>query len=412
MQSFLGIIVFILVAWLLSEDRKNVNIRLILGALLLQVVLALLFLKAPFFSGLLIKLNSLVLATEKAATEGSSFIFGYLSGVNLPFELNDKGSSFILAFKVLPIVLLVNALSSVFFYFGIIQKIVKVFSLLLEKTLRISGLQGMMVSMSLFFGIVEAPLLVKPYLSKMSRQSLFVLITASMATVAGTVIVLYASVLGSVLPDSILHILTASVMSAPAALMYAHLIIPSASAVEQDSKLEFKSECSSWIEALVKGTMEGIELIFGICAMIIVLISLVSLVDQFIFAVGFESLSLEKIFGFILRPYVWLIGIENSDIGIASDLLSTKIILNEFIAYQRLANLPVAEMSSQSRAVMTYAMCGFINLGSLGILIGSLGKLIPERRNEFISLSLKSMVTGLLATSTTAAIYNLLTTFF
>ena len=283
----------------------------------LQIAIALILLKIPLLKDFFLFLNKFVLALEKATQAGSSFLFGYLGGGALPFAEATPGASYIIAFRVLPIVLVTSALSAVLFHWGILQKVVRFFSMILEKTLKIDGVQGFGVAANIFLGIVEAPLLVRPYLKSMSRSSLFVVMCAGMSTVAGTVMVLYASLLNPIIPGALTHIMTASLMSAPATVILAHLLIP-----QSETTLKFeepKRTSSSVMEALLKGTSEGIQLLLSILAMILVLFALVNLVDQGLALIPFneESLSLEIIGGFLLRPFAWLMGIPWSETLVA-----------------------------------------------------------------------------------------------
>ncbi len=407
-QSILGLLVFIGIAFLFSEDRKSVSWKKVGIAIGLQILFALLFLKVPFLQNIFIVLNQGVLMIEKATMAGASFMFGYLAGAPLPFNESSKGASFIVAFRVLPIVLIMSALSSMLFHLGILQKIVKLLSKLLQRTLNISGVQGLGVSANVFLGIVEAPLLIKPYLLSMSRSSLFIVMTAGMSTVAGTVMVLYASIISKAIPDSLGHILVASLVSTPAAILIGHLFVPGRSSDEKEGEAIITIETTSIMDALVKGTMDGIQLLLSIVAMIIVLFALVHLTNQFLAFLPGGEITLEYLVSFIFIPFVWLMGISPSEVEVAANLMSTKTVLNEFVSYQKLASLEASDLSEKSRLVMTYAMCGFANLASLGLIVGSMGTLAPSRRSEIVGLSFKSLIAGTLATMMTGAIVQII----
>ncbi len=410
-QSILGLIVFIGLPFLFSENRKAISWKKVGVGVLLQVIFALLFLKISFLQDFFLALNSIVLMIEKATSDGASFMFGYLAGGALPFEETRQGASFIVAFRVLPIVLVMSALSAVLFHWGVLQFIVSLLSKVLQKFLKISGVQGLGVAANVFLGIVEAPLLVRPYLKNMSRSTLFVIMTAGMATVAGTVMVLYASIISKVIPNSLGHILVASLVSTPAAVIIGHLFVPGDDADLMEGDINLKRTTQNSMDALVKGTMEGIQLLFSIVAMIIVLFAIVSLINQvlaFLPEMGGRAITLESLFSYILMPFVWMMGIPPSEVGVASELMSTKTVLNEFVSYQKMSTLGPLALSEKSRLVMTYAMCGFANFASLGLIVGSLGTLVPERRSEIAKLALKSLIAGTIATMMTGSVVNLI----
>lgn len=407
-QSILGLLVFIAIAFCFSEDKKSISWRKVGIALGLQIFFALLFLKVPFLQNIFFALNQVVLMIEKATMAGASFMFGYLAGGPLPFDETTPGGSFIVAFRVLPIVLIMSALSAVLFHLGVLQKVVELLSKILQRTLKISGVQGLGVASNVFLGIVEAPLLVKPYLLSMSRSSLFIIMTAGMSTVAGTVMVLYASIISKAIPDSLGHILVASLVSTPAAILIGHLFVPGSDQDEAEGEVEIKRSTESVMDALVKGTMEGIQLLLSIVAMIIVLFALVNLTNQILGFLPGGEITLEYLVSFIFIPFVWLMGISPEEVKVAATLMSTKTVLNEFVSYQKLAGLVSGELTEKSRLVMTYAMCGFANLASLGLIVGSMGTLAPERRGEIVSLSFKSLIAGTLATMMTGAIVQII----
>lgn len=410
-QSILGLFIFILIPFLFSENKKAISWKKVGIGVVLQIVFALLFLKIPLLQDFFFALNQVVLMIEKATSAGASFMFGYLSGGPLPFAETAPGASFIVAFRVLPIVLVMSALSAVLFHWGVLQFIVSLLSRLLQKTLNISGVQGLGVAANVFLGIVEAPLLVRPYLMKMNRSTLFIVMTAGMATVAGTVMVLYASIISKVIPNSLGHILVASLVSTPAAVIIGHLFVPDKEDDILEGEIKLNRTTESSMDALVKGTMEGINLLLGIIAMIIVLFALVNFINQglaFLPNLNGAPITLESLFSYFLTPFVWLMGIPWEEVRVASTLMSTKTVLNEFVSYQAMAGLAPEALSEKSRLVMTYAMCGFANFASLGLIVGSMGTLAPERRPEIVGLAMKSLVAGTLATMMTGAVVQLI----
>ncbi|WP_419783105.1 NupC/NupG family nucleoside CNT transporter [Maridesulfovibrio sp.] len=410
-QSLAGILGLIFIAWVFSENKKGMSIKNIGSGLLLQFAVALLMLKVPFFSDMIMYLNHAVNALQNATQAGTSFVFGYLGGGPLPFTENSPGASWTLAFRALPLILVVSALSALLFYWKVIPVVVRGFSLALQKTMDIGGALGLGVASNIFVGMVEAPIIIAPYVNSMSRSELMALMISGMATISGTVLVLYASILNPVLPGAIGHILTASIISAPAAILISRVMVPEQKGHQGEDGLTIKSTASSSMDAIVKGTSDGVSLLINVVAMLLVLVALVSLTNQilsYLPEMGGEQLTLQRILGIIMWPVVWLMGIPASEAYTASSLMGTKTILNEFLAYLQLAGLPEGALSPRSQIIMTYAMCGFANLGSLGILIGGLVSIAPSRKAEIVSLGTKSVIGGTLATCMTGAVVGLL----
>ena len=412
LQSALGILVFLAFAWVLSEDRARTPWWTLLSGIVLQFALAATLLWLPPFKHLFMGLNDALLSLEQATRAGTSFVFGYLGGGSTPFEETGEGSSFILAFRALPLILLISALSALLFHWRILPLLVRSLSHLLQRAMGIGGALALGAVSNIFVGMVEAPLLVRPYLKEMTRSELFTLMVTGMATVAGTVMVLYASILSEVLPDAMGHILIASLVSAPAAIAIAQLLVPPGKERATAGDLLPPDRASSNMDAVTKGTLQGVELLINITAMLIVMIALVSLVNMMIGLLPFtgeEPLSLQKLLGWLLAPVAWLMGLPWEQATTGGTLLGTKIILNEFIAYLDLTALPEGELGPRSQLIMTYGLCGFANFGSLGIMIGGLGTMVPERRAEIVSLGMKSIVAGTLATCMTGAVVGVLT---
>ncbi|SHJ69666.1 concentrative nucleoside transporter, CNT family [Malonomonas rubra DSM 5091] len=409
-RGVLGVLLLLLLAWLASEQRRKVNWRLVVTGVVLQFLVAALLLKFPPIKDLFLLLNTLTLALEKATTEGTSMVFGFLGGGNLPFAETAPGASFVFAFRALPIILVVSALSSLLFYWRILPLLVKGCSLLLEKSLQVGGAVGISAAANIFVGMVEAPLLVRPYLKKMSRGELFALMVCGMSTIAGTVLVLYASILRETLPDSLGHILTASIISAPAALVIAGVMVPHVGEATVGREME-RSEATGAMDAITRGTADGIKLLLNVIAMLIVLLAMVSFCNQLLGLlpdVAGEPLTLQRVLGVVAAPVVWLLGVPWDEAFVAGSLLGTKTILNEFVAYLQLVATPVEQLGERSRLIMVYALCGFANFGSLGIMIGGLGAMAPDRRDEIISLGMKSIVAGVFATCMTGAVVGLI----
>ena len=400
MQGLAGIAGLLLLAWILSENRKAVPWRAIGAGLVLQLVLALLFLKLPFAKDAFLALNDVLTSLEKATQAGTTLVFGYLGGGPAPFAITDANSNFVLAFRALPIVLVMSALSALLFHWGLLQRLVRAISWVLERAMGVGGVVGLSTAANVFVGMVEAPLFVRPWLARVSRGELFAIMACGMASIAGTVLFLYASILGKVLPDAVAHLLIASNVSAPAALVVSFLMVPPAGDAT-GGQLDLKSEASSSMDALTQGTLGGAQLLVNIVAMLVVFVALVTLANIVI-----APYTLQGLLGWALAPLAWLAGIPWSEAQVAGQLLGTKTVLNELVAYLELANMPA--LSERSRLLMTYALCGFANFGSLGIMIGGMSTMCPERRSEIVSLGMKSIVAGTLATCLTAATVGLI----
>ncbi|AGW14816.1 putative Na+ dependent nucleoside transporter domain-containing protein [Megalodesulfovibrio gigas DSM 1382 = ATCC 19364] len=399
---------FILLAWLVSENRRRIPWRIIGAGLAVQLALAGLFLTIPAARQAFLQLNAVVEALETATRAGTTFVFGYLGGGTLPFAEPAPGAAYVFAFRGLPIILVMSALSAALFHLGVLQRVVQLFSLLLRKTLGIGGALGLGTAANIFMGMIEAPLFVRPYLGAMRRNELFALMTAGMATIAGTMLVLYAGILSPVLPDALGHILVASILSAPAAILIAAVMVPAdPDAPVTDGVMHAPAEAAGLMDAVCQGTAQGLSLFLHVAASLVVLVALVALVNEgldLLPDVAGQPLTLQRMFGVLLAPLAWCMGVPWSECHTAGQLLGVKVALNEFIAYMNMAALPADALSAKSRVVLTYAMCGFANFGSLGIMVGGLGSLLPERRAEIAALGLRSILAGMLATCMTGSV--------
>jgi len=409
-QPVIGLILIITLAWSLSEDRRAVRPRLILAGVGLQILLALLLLKLEPARALFLGLNDLVLALQEATRAGTSLVFGYLGGADAPFQTAYPQNSFILAFNALPLILVISALSALLFHWRVLPLVVGAFSWLLRRTLGTGGALGLAAAANVFVGMTEAPLLIRPYLAGLSRSALFGVMTCGMATVAGTVMVLYAGILDGVIPDALGHILTASLISAPAALMIAGILIPETGG-DDDARIAIADDAHGTMDAITRGTLNAIPLWLNILAMLVVMVALVTLANQILGllpGLGGEPITAQRILGWIMAPLVWLIGIPWSEAAVAGSLMGIKTVLNELVAYLGMAALPQGALSERSRLIMTYALSGFANLGSLGIMIGGLGAMAPGRRDEIVALGMRSILAGTLATLMTGAVVALM----
>ena len=410
LQSLFGLLVFVFLAWLLSENRCTVPWRGIATGIGLQFLLAALMLHLEVFRKFFMSLNEMLLALQQATQSGTSFVFGYLGGAPLPFEETQPGASFIFATRALPLILVISALTSLLFYWRVLPWLVRLVSRLLEKSMGIGGALGIGAAANIFVGMVEAPLFVRPYLQAMSRSELFALMTTGMATIAGTMMVLYATIIGPVVPDAMGHILTASILSAPAALAVAMIMVPPPVDRTTAGHVVPPQLARGSMDAVTQGTLQGVTLLINIIAMLIVLVALVSLVNLLLGQlpdVQGQALTLQRLFGLVMSPLVWLMGIPWQEAMTAGSLMGTKTVLNEFLAYLDLAGLPPEALQPHSRLIMTYALCGFANFGSLGIMIGGMGTMAPDRRDEIVRLGLRAMIAGTLATMMTGTVVAL-----
>ena len=399
LQAVAGYAVFVLIAWAWSEKRRAVPWRTVVGGVALQCLLAVVILKLPGAGAVFGAMNDALLALERATRVGTTVVFGFLGGGTLPYAETAVGASFVLACQALPIVLVMSALSALLFHWRILPVLVRAMSVLLEKTLGVGGAVGMSTAANVFVGMVEAPLLVKPYLTRVSRGEMFIILSAGMAGVAGTVMALYAGILGPRVPDALAHILAASFISAPAAIVFSVLMVPP-EGVPTGRDVVLPRLDGSSMDAVTRGTGEGLQLLLNIVAMLIVLVALVALANQFLALLPHDGApwSLQQLLGVAMAPLAWLAGVPWDEAGTAGALLGTKTVLNELMAYIDLAALPEAALSPKSRIIMTYALCGFANLGSLGIMIGGLTTMVPERRREILELGPRTIVAGTLAT--------------
>jgi CNT family concentrative nucleoside transporter len=378
--------------------------------MLLALVLAAVLLKLPPLAEALQSLNVAVEVLNGATLAGTSFVFGYLGGGAPPFAPTHPESSFVLAFQALPLVLVISALSALLFHWRILPLVVHAFAWLLRRSLGVGGAVGVSAAANVFVGMVEAPLVVAPYLARLTRGELFIVMNCGMATIAGTVLVLYATFLAPVLPNALGHLMVASFVATPVAIAVATLMVPTP--LTDAAAVRLERQDANAVAAVTRGTLEGLQLWLNIVAMLIVFVALVALANAALTllpAVSGTPVSLERLFGWLFAPLAWLIGIPLAETAVAGNLLGKKTVLNEFIAYLELARLPAGQLSPRSTLLMTYALCGFANFGSLGIMLGGLDALLPPgRRAELAELGMKSVLAGLLSTCLTAALVGLL----
>ena len=415
-RGMAGIALLVLIAWALSENRSaRPSWRWIAGALMLQAVLALLIVRVPFVWSAVTLANEAVAAIERATLDGSSYMFGYLGGGPLPFALREGADApVIIAFQILPLVIVFSALAALLWHWGVLRWLVRGLSFLLQRTLKVSGVVGLSGGANMFLGVVESPLVVRAYFARMSRADLFQVMVLAMATISGAILILYATTLSRTVPDAVGHMISASLISLPAALLVAKLMVPGKADdnPDDDSADEPGLKFESSIDAIIKGTMDGMQLFLAVIAVIIVVFALVSLADQLLALlplVDGEALTLKRLFGWLFAPLMWLVGIPWAEAQSAGSLMGTKAILNEYVAYLELAALPEETFSPRSLLIVTYALCGVANLASIGLLVSTIGTLCPERRGEVAGLGVRSWIAGNMATAMTGAWIGLIT---
>jgi CNT family concentrative nucleoside transporter len=413
LQSVLGIVAILTFACAASERRSAISWRNAAIGLALTLALAAVFLKVPAVRGIFAYANNAVEAIAEATRAGTAFVFGYLGGGPLPFEPKIPGGEFVLAFQALPIVLVMSVLTTLLFYWGVLPPIVRGFSRALERTMGVGGAVGLSTAANIFVGMVEAPLFIRPYLATLTRGELFVVMTGGMAGIAGTVLVLYAQFLSPTIPDAAGHFIIASVLGAPVAVTISQIMVPDEPRAYTTGALgEPEPVAASTMDAIVKGTTVGLELLLNIVAMLIVFVALVHLANAILGLlpdVAGAPLTLQRLLGFVMAPVCWLIGIPSAQAEAAGSLMGIKTILNELVAYLEMSKLPPDALDPRSRLIMLYALCGFANFGSLGIMIGGLATMAPQRRDDIVSLGLKSILSGTLATLLMGAIVGALT---
>ena len=410
LRGLFALAALLAIAFALSEDRRAIPLRVVVGGVLLQIALATLLIKFPPAVVAVAKITHGVEALQHATDAGTSLVFGYLGGAALPYAETKPGASFILAFRAFPMVLTIAALSALLFHWGVMQKIVQGFAFVLMRTLGIGGPLGIGAAVHIFVGMVEAPLIVRPYLTTMSRGELFALMSCGMAGIAGTVMAIYGAILGGHVPDALPNIITAAIVSTPAALALSAIMVPFAPD-DSATKIFIADPPANSMEAISRGTMDGVRILAGIIALLIVLVALVHVADSILSLlpdIGGAPVTLRGLFALLFRPLVWLIGVPWSESAVASDLMGAKTVLNEFVAYLDLAALPAGALGDRSRLIMTYALCGFANFGSLGIMIGGMTTMAPERRHDIAALAPRSLISGTLATLMSGAVVGMM----
>jgi CNT family concentrative nucleoside transporter len=407
-QAGLGLLGLTLLAWALGGFRRGAGWRVVVAGLGLQIGLAALLLEVPALRGMLALLGDGVNALATATRAGTSLIFGYLGGGPLPFAESHPGASFILFFQGLPLVLLVGALSALLYHWRVLPLLVGALSRLLRRAFGLDGATGFATAANVFVGMVEAPLMIRPWLAGMSRSGLFVVMTAGLATISGNTLVLYALFLARVVPDAAGQLLVASLISAPAAVLVALLMVPpEASSAIIDDAGPAPRLYDSAMDALVRGTLDGLQLLLSIMAMVIVFVALVALVNMALEPL--TGLTLQRMAAVLLRPLAFAMGVSAEQAGIVATSLGTRIVVNEFVAYLELGTSGGLGLDARARLILTYALCGFANVGSVGIMLGGMSAMCPERRADIVKMGVPALISGTIACCMTGAVVGMLT---
>jgi CNT family concentrative nucleoside transporter len=352
--------------------------------------------------------NDAVDGLAAATAQGTQFVFGYMGGGSQPYQVTNSGALFVFAFQVLPLILVISALSALLWHWKILKWITRGFGLVFQKTMGLGGASALAVAANIFLGMIESPIVIRAYLDKLTRAELFLMMVVGLATVAGSTMVAYATILKAVLPNAAAHVLVASIVSAPAGVLLARIMVPEKPGqgglyADYGSLLQYDSS----IDAISKGTMDGLTVVLNISAILIVFVALVAIgngVLSVLPPVMGAPVTIERILGTLFSPLAWTLGVRWEEADNAGYLLGVKLMLTEFIAFIQLGAVPAAEMSERTRMIMTYALCGFANVGSVGITVSGMGVLMPERRGEIIGMVWKALVAGFLATCMTAAL--------
>lgn len=406
-RSLIAVALIILIAWVFSENKRRFPFLLTLGSLGVQAGLVLVLFAIPNSHAVLSGVTSAVDGLADAADRGAQFVFGYLSGGAQPFTPDQQNAPFIFGFRVLPLILVISALSALLWHWGILKWLTQAFGFIFEKTMNLGGASALAVAANIFMGMVESPIVIRAYLDKLSRAELFLMMVVGLATVAGSTMVAYAVILAPVLPNAAGHVLVASIISAPAGILLARIMIPeehkAGTPYDHSSALKYQSS----MDAITRGVQDGVMVAVNVAAFIIVFVAFVWIVNNLLALappLNGAPVTLQSIFGYIFAPVAYAIGIPWNESLAAGNILGVKLFLTEFIAYIELGAIPADAMSERTRMILTYAICGFANVASVGIMTGGMTVLMPERRNEIMSLAWKALLPGFMATLMTAAV--------
>lgn len=419
-RGLLGMFVLLLLAYLLSNNRSKINWKLVGKGLLFQIIIAIAVLKVPFIERGFDFLSRIFVKVISFTNNGVNFLFAQFGFGEI------QGPLINFAFTILPTIIFFSALVSLFYYYGIIQKVVYAFAWVMKKIMHLSGAESLAAAGNVFLGQTESPLLIKPYLNKMTKSEMMCLMTGGMATIAGGVLAAYVGFLGGDDPIQqaffAKHLLTASIISAPAAIIAAKMLVPETETIDTNLKVDKNKLGTNALEAISNGTTDGLKLAINVGAMLLVFISIMALGNYILGYIGrvglndwialntpYKTLSFEFILGYIGRPIVWLMGVSWAESIYVGELLGTKTVLNEFVGYMRLGEMKSEGLLSQkSTIISTYILCGFANFASIGIQIGGIGALVPSRKSLLSQLGVKALIGGTMACLMTAAIVGMM----
>lgn len=407
-QSAIGLVAFTLIAWIFSAKKLRFPVLTFLWTVAAQLGITALLLYFPPARTALGSLQVVVDALVAATRVGTTFVFGYLGGGAAPFEVSNQGAMFNFAFGALPLVIFFSGLSAVLWHWGILKALVKGMAFLLEKGLRVGGAVSLASAANVFLGQTEAPLLIRPFLSKLTRAELFVVITVGFATVAGSVMAVYAAILSEIDPSILGHIIVASIISVPAAILMGQVMIPEErGVVGTPASAADDFRYASSMDAFMRGVTDGLGLYLNIIASLIAFTAFVALINIMLSAapdVAGAPLTLERMFGVVFAPLMWLAGVPWAEAFDAGALMGVKTAVNELVAYVKLSEIPPGTFSERTLLIVVYSLCGFANFSSLGIVVGGLTALAPDRRQDVIALAPRALVAGTLATMMTGAV--------
>jgi CNT family concentrative nucleoside transporter len=411
-QSLIGLGLVMAICWLLSENRRAFPWKLAIGALVVQVGLVLLLFGVPPARAALQSVGAAVDGLSQSTQTGTAFVFGYLSGTDQPFPTGPMGAPFIFAFRVMPVILVVCALSALLWHLKVLQWITRAFGFAFQKTLGLRGPPALAIGATIFMGQVEGPIFIRAYLDKLSRSELFMLMSVGMSCVSGSTMVAYATILKATLPNAAAHVLTASLISAPAGVLLARIMVPP-SVVEEGGDAPFgdDNKYDSAIDAVSHGIGDGLQVVLNVGATLIVFVAFVAIADKLlgiIPPIGGQPVTIERGLGILFAPLAWAIGVPWNEAGTAGGLLGVKLVLTEFTAFIKLGAIPPGALSERTRTIMTYALCGFANIGSVGINVSGFAVLAPDRRAEILSLVWRALIVGFLATCMTASVVGVM----
>ena len=404
-QAVLGIAVVVAIAFALSRARREVAWKVVVIGLLGQALTGALFLHVEWARQFLVYVTYFAKSIEAATQQATAFVFGYVGNGELPFEVLPGKSTFIFAFQVLPVIMTIGALSAILWHWRVLGYVVAAGAWLARKTLRVTSPVGFAAVANAFLGMIESPLLIKPYLARISSTELFTVMAVGMSTIAGgTAVIISAIVAGD--PDAFSNVVTATLMNVPGAIVLAGILFPTAAAEHPQVDVRIETPYRSTMDALVTGTADGVKIFVNVVSLLIVFITLVALVDGLLGLLPGEW-TLAKLMGYGLAPAAWLIGIPSAELIDAGAILGTKVAVNELVAYTALAE-NYGSLSDRTHFILTFALCGFGNLGSLAIMIGGISAMAPERRDEIIRFGLWALLVAFLTNCLTAAIASLL----